>query len=1026
VYFTAVRPALDALREGGLRVLQDGGRIVVSTEHYAVTHDAEKMGGLPSRIEFRGAPGKVFDTFALNDRVHDPKSGGFSLRHDRQARVEAVGRGPVAATVTVRARYAKEDGARPPSEPEAAYTFVYCAGSPIVQVSANVSQRQSFPWNELHVLEINFRDQSFTMWAAGEPLATGPFAGDDKSHGGAQWGALADGNNVLGICGGDRAIVYDGKGYGRYLHGPWVQWHETTRTVATSLWIGNTPEGAKAVQSAAQGGAGVHARVTLPALEERLAHIRGKAAALSNGARRGRFAWALAQVTRRAEAGAVEEVAGLVERLGKAPADGKDAAEAVPWFGASASGLRLVDNGRVGLGFETAGSGVRLVSFYDFALERELLAEASPPLWRMELRGPGGETVVVDGTRGWGDAALRPDGDGKWELRWRRLDDARLAGIEVRCGVRLEGARSSWDLRVENGSKTWSVWRVRFPQVSPGRMSAAAQDDRLVTAAASGELIAGPATRTFRYHSQYPSGWGAMQFFAQYGREGGLYIGLHDPLAATKDLFAEHEAGAAAALCAIETPAENMGTAGNGFRAPGPAVLEAFQGDWFDAAQIYRQWMEREAKWRPAEDRRDTPRWMHDVSVWALASGTSKDVVGPVKAFAEYMGVPTAVHWYNWHAIPFDNDYPHYFPTKPGFADGVRELQAAGVRVMPYINGRLWDTDLDDFKTEAVKSATKDEQGKPYTEEYGSKQKLAPMCPVTPLWQRTVSDIVLRLLGPECGVDGVYIDQVAAAAPRLCYDASHGHPLGGGHWWTKDGYWPMLSKLRDDIKRRHPEKMLTTECNAEPFVQLFDGYLTWHFQYQNQIPLFAAVYGGKVQMFGRAYRGGKTKDLALRMKAAQSLVFGEQIGWLDPNVIKDAVGGPYVRRVARLRYALRDYLADGEMARPPQLAGDIPAVTADWQWSGEWPVTTPALLSGAWRARDGRLALLFANVLEKEQSVELVFDGAAYGLKPGAALSVTPRTEAGPQAPAAENTSFRRRITLGAYEVLALEIAPRR
>jgi hypothetical protein len=30
--------------------------------------------------------------------------------------------------------------------------------------------------------------------------------------------------------------------------------------------------------------------------------------------------------------------------------------------------------------------------------------------------------------------------------------------------------------------------------------------------------------------------------------------------------------------------------------------------------------------------------------------------------------------------------------SKPGFAEGVRELQKAGVRVMPYINGRLWDT----------------------------------------------------------------------------------------------------------------------------------------------------------------------------------------------------------------------------------------------------------------------------------------------------------------------------------------------
>jgi hypothetical protein len=77
--------------------------------------------------------------------------------------------------------------------------------------------------------------------------------------------------------------------------------------------------------------------------------------------------------------------------------------------------------------------------------------------------------------------------------------------------------------------------------------------------------------------------------------------------------------------------------------------------------------------------------------------------------------------------------------------------------------------------------------------------------------------------------------------------------------------------------------VLTTECNAEPFICWFDGYLTWHWQHNGQVPAFPAVYGGTIQMFGRAYRGGATKELALRMKAGQQLVFGEQIGWFDPG-----------------------------------------------------------------------------------------------------------------------------------------------
>ena len=107
---------------------------------------------------------------------------------------------------------------------------------------------------------------------------------------------------------------------------------------------------------------------------------------------------------------------------------------------------------------------------------------------------------------------------------------------------------------------------------------------------------------------------------------------------------------------------------------------------------------------------------------------------------------------------------------------------------MPYINGRLWDTlDRGDedatFTSLALPAATKQEDGQPFVEIYGSKEtngepvRLAVMCPTTRLWPDKVQAIVLRLLREE-GTRGVYIDQIAAAPPTLCMDATHGHPLG--------------------------------------------------------------------------------------------------------------------------------------------------------------------------------------------------------------------------------------------------------
>ena len=317
-------------------------------------------------------------------------------------------------------------------------------------------------------------------------------------------------------------------------------------------------------------------------------------------------------------------------------------------------------------------------------------------------------------------------------------------------------------------------------------------------------------------------------------------------------------------------------------------------------------------------------------------------------------------------------------------------MQAADVFVMPYINGRLWDTrdrgtEVFQFDTVARPAATKNEAGEPYTERYGSKESdesrvsLAAMCPTTDLWKAKVREIVLRLMN-ECGVRGVYIDQVAAAKPQLCFDTSHGHPLGGGHWWT-EGYWDLMAKIHAEM----PDQcMVTTECNAEPYTHVFDGYLTWHWQYDGQVPAFPAVYGGAIQMFGRAYRGGPTKDLALHMKAGQQLVYGEQIGWINPGVTKEPDNLAFLRQVVQLRSRLIDYFVTGEMARPPLLKGEIPRVTADWQWSGVWPVTTDAVLTGAWQLpNEDRTVLMFVNVTSEPVTAKFDFDAATYGLPSG-------------------------------------------
>lgn len=697
-------------------------------------------------------------------------------------------------------------------------------------------------------------------------------------------------------------------------------------------------------------------------------------------------------------------------------------------FTSTASAERItVQTGEMTLLLEKAEQGLRVLSLKDNATGRELLAPDTPSLFGIELRhAKSAEQVTLAADSGWRRVEISSvDASGRRVLTFQEPTDDRLKGISVEVRLHVNDADSAliWDLKVTNKNEQWAIWQIVFPQVT---MRYLGEGSRVFYPLLSGIEQSDIWDTKEKKGGRYPSGWICMQYMAAYDAAGktGLYVGMHDPFGSTKDIFVQGLKDRRAVAFRFEHPAADMGKPGVDFELPGRAIWQLLRGDWFDAATIYRKWVSREAKWWPElgpDGRADTPEWMRELPAWVMTGGAASDCVERVKGFAEELGLPVGFHWYNWHQIPFDNDYPHYFPTKDGFAEGVAELKKAGVYAMPYINGRLWDTrdkEAEDwqFTKTARPAATKDEKGEPYTETYGSKEtdgnsvKLAVMCPSTSLWQNRVRDIVLRLFD-ECGVNGVYIDQIAAASPRLCFDASHAHPLGGGHWWT-EGYWKMLDAIR---AAKPAECMLTTECNAEPYIKWFDGYLTWHWQGQDMVPAFPAVYGGALQMFGRAYRGGPSQDLANRMKAGQQLVFGEQIGWFGPEIIKRPDCGQFLRDCIDLRWRLKRYFYAGQMARPPKLIGEIPKVTADWQWSGKWPITTPAIMTGAWQLQsENKVILLFVNVSDQTLTTNVQFNPREYNL-PGRILKVTKIKPDGPEA----------NFTIQLNEQPEIECAPR-
>jgi hypothetical protein len=154
------------------------------------------------------------------------------------------------------------------------------------------------------------------------------------------------------------------------------------------------------------------------------------------------------------------------------------------------------------------------------------------------------------------------------------------------------------------------------------------------------------------------------------------------------------------------------------------------------------------------------------------------------------------------------------------------------------------------------------------------------------------------------------------------------------------------------------------------------------------------IYGGRIQLFGRSYSRDAMRGQALRMKAGQQLVFGEQIGWVESaDILEEPESLKFLRQMGLLRRRFHRYFNAGRMFRPPVLLGDNPEVQADWQWLGPWMVAGKSVLAGAWGIpEENRMVLFFVNVSDSQVSLQVDFTRTLVEMNPDRewALQVCP------------------------------------
>lgn len=692
-------------------------------------------------------------------------------------------------------------------------------------------------------------------------------------------------------------------------------------------------------------------------------------------------------------------------------------------------------------------------------------------------------------------------GESRLHLQWQGIDVQEEKGLldaEVTIRLRAGDPLSYWRIALKNRSRKYGIERTRLP-ILPLAPIGAAEDNTFLYPKWRGGLVTDPFHapaglgenyhRTGAYYPYYVN----MQFWALYNRatRQGVYLGTRDP-APHLSHFLVQNSSREIAWSVSHFPA-NLSFAAEDFTLGYDCVAGPFTGDWYDACQIYRTWALAQSWCRlgPTATRRDVPAWYRDAPLMFYtviadaATGTHsladnlQIAADDFRAWLAWAGVPLPVNWYGFaqpapglslydrpassrrpypassnvrqwagFAAQFTS-YAGNYPALPAlarFSAVCRELREAGGRVCPYVCLQLLDQgplDNAPFAAAGRLAVARDTYGAALT--YPGLGLWLP-CVAHAWWQDRLVDTCVGLVEREHAA-GFYLD-VMHGTGMPCFWTPHGHSAAGGSTMPR-GMATLSRRIRDAVKAKDPEAIITGEDPAENMIDVIDGGL---YQYtlrpENQAPLFATVYQDYTRRYGRELTIGPGDSFYL--ECASLFVEGAQVGRLPlrPRGGLLQPGNPAQQEMLDflaqiVGYYKQDpaktFLISGRLLRPlhfsspspmPRLRHGAPQGEAAADTGAALDTgakgSFPQLLSGVFKTGDGAIGVFVVNAGGRPLDFAASLELAELGLKPGTPLSVE-RIDARGHARSPTTTSHgppELQGTLGAREITFFRLRP--
>ena len=615
-------------------------------------------------------------------------------------------------------------------------------------------------------------------------------------------------------------------------------------------------------------------------------------------------------------------------------------------------------------------------------------------------------------------------------LRYEQIGGLNISAIVTIRHPENEGL-TYWNIQVQNNSAL-QLDKIDFPKVIvPNDLVATGGTGRVVTSMMEGILVEDVELRD-RYKipqraNDMMTGWrgaypGACptQFSAYYCDEGGLYFAAHDNKWNPKiiEYFKEDEG------IKLEFKTYPGTDDTTNFILDYEMVLGVFEGDWYDAAELYRSFIETSGliTLPKLKDNQNIPNWLRNSPIivcYPVRGQVDTEIVEtdewayyPYTKATPYMKelqkeldsalMPLLMHWEG--TAPWAPPYvwPPYGEFS-NFEQFISEMHEMGNYVGVYCSGISWSQESilipsynkkEEFEKEGWNNSVivGASQEMKYTWTFiRYSYELCPSCQQTK--DVAISEFEKIIANSE--VDYVqYFDQNLGGATYPCYAKHHNHPFGAGKWMNEemldiaDGLHGVLEKYNKQDK-----VLIGCESNAaEPLVNRFifnDSRHHINYEFGYPIPVYNYIFHEYVSNFmgnqcnlqwvfdfakypdnlfyRYAHSFAQGDVLTVLLKDKGKIHWGWCTPWNEPDVDQEAIKA-FIRELNTWRKNVaKPALQYGKMIKPLKI--DCESYKEPLKSGGEH--NFPSIEMSCYLTETGKKQQMLINYLPFEQTIQV-------------------------------------------------------